>query len=85
MRLHAITEDERKNHLKYRYSTVKRYLHKFGGRQTKFASKQRSSKLGRFVAGLSLNCIHQRRGAGEKREDGGDGGGGGDWDVHGEI
>ena len=40
-KLHAITEDERKDHVKYRDSTFKRYAHKLGGRkgEAKFASK----------------------------------------------
>lgn len=40
-RLHAVTEDERKDHVKYRDSTFKRYAHKLGGRkgEAKFASK----------------------------------------------
>lgn len=40
-RLHTITEDERKDHVKYRDSTFKRYAHKLGGRkgEAKFASK----------------------------------------------
>ncbi|KAK6439741.1 hypothetical protein LTR95_004043 [Oleoguttula sp. CCFEE 5521] len=41
-KLHAITEDERKDHVEYRDSTFKRYAHKMGGRkgQEKFTSKQ---------------------------------------------
>jgi chromosome segregation ATPase len=40
-KLHALTEDERKDHVKYRDSTFKRYAHKLGGRkgEAKFASK----------------------------------------------
>lgn len=40
-KLHAVTEDERKDHLKYRDSTFKRYAHKIGGSkgQAKFATK----------------------------------------------
>jgi hypothetical protein len=40
-KLHAVTEDERKDHVKYRDSTFKRYAHKLGGRkgEAKFASK----------------------------------------------
>lgn len=40
-KLHTITEDERKDHLKYRDSTFKRYAHKLGGSkgQAKFSSK----------------------------------------------
>jgi len=40
-KLHAITEDERKDHVKLRDSTFKRYAHKLGGRkgEAKFASK----------------------------------------------
>lgn len=40
-RLHAITEGERKDHVKYRDSTFKRYAHKLGGSkgQAKFVSK----------------------------------------------
>ncbi|OQO07236.1 hypothetical protein B0A48_07806 [Cryoendolithus antarcticus] len=41
-KLHAITEDERKDHVEYRDSTFKRYAHKIGGKkgQEKFTSKQ---------------------------------------------
>lgn len=41
-KLHRITEDERKDHLKYRDSTFKRYAHKMGGKKgsEKFTSKQ---------------------------------------------
>ncbi|TKA24832.1 hypothetical protein B0A50_06561 [Salinomyces thailandicus] len=41
-KLHETTEDERKEHLKYRDSTVKRFMHKLGGSsgKEKFASKQ---------------------------------------------
>ncbi|KAM0693058.1 hypothetical protein Q7P36_007615 [Cladosporium allicinum] len=40
-KLHTQTEDERKDHVKYRDSTFKRYAHKLGGSkgQAKFASK----------------------------------------------
>jgi hypothetical protein len=40
-KLHTITEDERKDHVKYRDSTFKRKLHKLGGSKgsAKFASK----------------------------------------------
>lgn len=40
-KLHRITEDERKDHVKYRDSTFKRYAHKLGGSkgEAKFASK----------------------------------------------
>lgn len=40
-RLHSITEDERKDHLKYRDSTFRRYAHKLGGSkgEAKFVSK----------------------------------------------
>jgi len=39
--LHSITEDERKDHVKYRDSTVKRFLYKLGGQkgETKFSAK----------------------------------------------
>ena len=41
-KLHETTEDERKDHLKYRDSTVKRFAHRLGGTKgkEKFASKQ---------------------------------------------
>jgi hypothetical protein len=44
-KLHAITEDERKDHLKYRDSTMRRFAHKLGGQKgkDKFASKQEVS------------------------------------------
>lgn len=41
-KLHEITEDERKDHIKYRDSTVKRFAHKLGGHKgkEKFANRQ---------------------------------------------
>ncbi|CZT19005.1 uncharacterized protein RCC_04850 [Ramularia collo-cygni] len=41
-RLHQITEDEKKDHVKYRDSNVKRWAHKLGGQKgkEKFTSKQ---------------------------------------------
>ncbi|KAI5367960.1 hypothetical protein Slin15195_G030940 [Septoria linicola] len=41
VRLHQITEDERKDHVSYRDSNFKRYMHKMGGSKgkDKFASK----------------------------------------------
>jgi len=41
-KLHEVTEDERKDHLKYRDSTVKRFAHKLGGKKgkEKFVTKQ---------------------------------------------
>ncbi|KAF2719263.1 hypothetical protein K431DRAFT_113764 [Polychaeton citri CBS 116435] len=41
-KLHAITEDERKDHTKYRDSTMRRFAHRLGGSKgkEKFASKQ---------------------------------------------
>jgi hypothetical protein len=45
-KLHAITEDERKDHVKYRDSTMRRFAHKLGGQKgkDKFASKQEVSR-----------------------------------------
>ncbi|KXT17658.1 hypothetical protein AC579_9048 [Pseudocercospora musae] len=69
-RLHSITEDERKDHVKYRDSNVKRYMYKMGGTKgkDKFASKaekeekefleawqqERSAKEGREELGQAL-------------------------------
>ncbi|KAI5272094.1 hypothetical protein E4T47_04635 [Aureobasidium subglaciale] len=38
-RLHRITEDERKDHVKYEKSTFTRYMHKMTGRETRFVDK----------------------------------------------
>jgi hypothetical protein len=40
-KLHSVTEDERKDHVRYRDSTFKRYAHKLGGRkgEARFTSK----------------------------------------------
>lgn len=41
-KLHEVTEDERRDHVKYRDSTVKRFVHRLGGQRgkDKFASRQ---------------------------------------------
>ncbi|KXT01004.1 hypothetical protein AC578_4421 [Pseudocercospora eumusae] len=74
-RLHSITEDERKDHVKYRDSNVKRYMYKMGGSKgkDKFASKaekeekefleawqtERSAKEAREELGQALQKAEQ--------------------------
>lgn len=45
-RLHQVTEDERKEHLKYRDSTVKRFAYKLGGHKgaEKFSTRQQKEE-----------------------------------------
>ncbi|KAK5721308.1 hypothetical protein LTR17_014678 [Elasticomyces elasticus] len=64
-KLHAITEDERKDHLKYRDSTVKRFAHKLGGKKgtEKFVSKQEKEER-EFLEAWQ----HEREATGRREE-----------------
>ena len=61
--LHAITEDERKDHVKYRDSTVKRFMHKLGGEKgkAKFASKQEKEEREFLEAWQKERVADERR------------------------
>ncbi|KAF2161092.1 hypothetical protein M409DRAFT_59363 [Zasmidium cellare ATCC 36951] len=62
-RLHAITEDERKDHIKYRDSTLKRYAFKLGGSkgQDKFASRQEKEEKEFLAAWQSERSAKESR------------------------
>ncbi|KAK5728974.1 hypothetical protein LTR15_002115 [Elasticomyces elasticus] len=64
-KLHVITEDERKDHLKYHDSTVKRLAHKLGGRKgtEKFVSKQEKEER-EFLDAWQ----HEREAIGQREE-----------------
>ncbi|KAK4889289.1 hypothetical protein LTR27_011895 [Elasticomyces elasticus] len=64
-KLHAITEDERKDHLKYHDSTVKRLAHKLGGKKgtEKFVSKQEKEER-EFLEAWQ----HEREAIGQREE-----------------
>ncbi|KAK5720519.1 hypothetical protein LTR17_014920 [Elasticomyces elasticus] len=64
-KLHAITEDERRDHLKYRDSTVKRLAHKLGGKKgtEKFVSKQEKEER-EFLEAWQ----HEREAIGQREE-----------------
>lgn len=63
-KLHAITEDERKDHVKYRDSTFKRYAHKLGGRkgEAKFVSKSEKEEREFMEAWQKEREAEERRG-----------------------
>jgi hypothetical protein len=67
-RLHAKTEYERKDHLKYRDSTFKRYAHKLGGSkgQAKFVSKSEKEER-EFLAAWQTEREAEERKAELKR------------------
>jgi hypothetical protein len=62
-KLHALTEDERKDHVKYRDSTFRRYAHKLGGRkgEAKFASKSEKEEREFLQAWQSEREAEERR------------------------
>lgn len=62
-KLHAVTEDERKDHVKYRDSTFKRYAHKLGGSkgQAKFASKSEKEEREFLAAWQKEREAEERR------------------------
>ncbi|KAK5700770.1 hypothetical protein LTR97_005287 [Elasticomyces elasticus] len=64
-KLHAITEDERKDHLKYHDSTMKRLAHKLGGKRgtEKFVSKQEKEER-EFLEAWQ----HEREAIGQREE-----------------
>ena len=63
-KLHAVTEDERKDHVSYRDSVMRRYAHKLGGRkgEDKFKSKQEKEER------EFLEAWQREREAQERRE-----------------
>ncbi|KAK4506093.1 hypothetical protein PRZ48_004058 [Zasmidium cellare] len=63
-RLHAITEDERKDHLAYRDSTFKRYAYKLGGSKgnTKFSSRQEKEEKEFLAAWQAERSATESRG-----------------------
>ncbi|KAM3423240.1 hypothetical protein BST61_g688 [Cercospora zeina] len=66
-KLHQITEDERKDHVDYRDSNFKRYLHKMGGSKgkekfTSKAEKDESEFLEAWRIHSRLGVIRNRRG-----------------------
>ena len=64
-KLHKTTEDERKDHLKYRDSTVKRFAHKLGGTKGKEKFTSRQEKEEREF----LEAWQKEREATERREE----------------
>ena len=62
-KLHAVTEDERKDHVKYRDSTFKRKLHKLGGSKgsAKFASKSEKEEREFLAAWQAEREAEERR------------------------
>jgi len=62
-KLHSVTEDERKDHVKYRDSTFKRYAHKLGGRkgEAKFHSKSEKEEREFLAAWQKEREAEERR------------------------
>ncbi|EMC96809.1 hypothetical protein BAUCODRAFT_90072 [Baudoinia panamericana UAMH 10762] len=64
-KLHEVTEDERKDHVKYRDSTVKRFAYKMGGQKSKAKFASKSEKEEREF----LEAWQKEREAKERREE----------------
>ncbi|SMY21675.1 unnamed protein product [Zymoseptoria tritici ST99CH_1A5] len=64
-RLHKITEDEKKDHIRYRDSNVKRWAHKLGGSKGKAKFESRSEKEEREF----LDAWQAERSAKESRDE----------------
>jgi len=62
-KLHSVTEDERKDHVKYRDSTFKRYAHKLGGKkgEAKFVSKSEKEEREFLAAWQKEREAEERR------------------------